>query len=84
MNLTPCDRLPRKLLHGRILLQADASPEGMGYTDEAIAKALDVGLSTIHRVRQQFVAESFEAALNPRRPLRRPGKVTITAHVSRE
>ena len=40
----------RKLLHGRILLQADASPEGMRYTDEAIAEALGVSLSTIHRV----------------------------------
>src|SRR2546430_17342026 len=48
----------RKLLHGRILLQADASPEGMQYTDEAIAEALSVSLSTIHRVRQQFVEDS--------------------------
>jgi len=71
----------RKLLHGRILLQTDASPEGMRYTDGAIAEALDVGLSTIHRVRQQFVEESFEAALNPHRPMRRPGKVTITGEV---
>jgi Homeodomain-like domain len=67
----------RKLLHGRILLQADARPEGMRYTDEAIAEALGVSLSTLHRVRQHFVEESFEAALNPRPPLRRPDKVTI-------
>lgn len=71
----------RQLLHGRILLQADASPEGMGYADEAIAETLDVGLSTIHRVRQQFVEESFEAALNPRRSPKRPSKVTITGDV---
>ena len=67
----------RKLLHGRLLLQADASPEGLRDTDEAIAEALGVSLSTIHRVRQQFVEESFEAALNPRPPLRRPDKVAI-------
>jgi transposase len=67
----------RKLLHGRILLQADASPDGMRYPDAAIAEALGVSLATIHRVRQQFVEESFEAALNPRRPRRRPDKVTI-------
>jgi len=71
----------RKLLHGRILLQADASLEGMRYTDEAIAEALRVSLSTIHRVRQQFVEESFEAALNPRRPRKRPDKVTIPGEV---
>src|SRR2546426_10157268 len=67
----------RKLLHGRILLQADASPEGMQYTDEAIAEALSGSLSTIHRVRQQFVEERFEAALAPRTPLKRPAKATI-------
>lgn len=71
----------RRLLHGRILLQADASPEGLRYTDDAIAEALCVSLSTIHRVRQQFVEESFEAALNPRRPRQRPDKVTITGEV---
>src|SRR5947208_16765360 len=76
-------RAARKLLHGRILLQADASTEGMRYTDEAIAEALGVSLSTIHRVRQQFVEEGFEAALSPQRPLRRPDKVTITGEVDR-
>ena len=74
----------RTLLHGRILLQADASPEGMQYTDEAIAEALSVSLSTIHRVRQQFVEESFEAALAPRQPLKRPDKVTITGEVEQQ
>ena len=71
----------RKLLHGRILLPAHASPEGIRYTDEAIAEALGVSLSTIHRVRQHFVEESFEAALNPRPPLRRPDKVIINGEV---
>ena len=71
----------RTLLHGRILLQADVSPEGMQYPDDAIAEALSVSLSTIHRVRQQCVEESFETALHPRRPLKRPDKVTITGEV---
>jgi transposase len=74
----------RTLLHGRILLQADASPEGMGYTDEAIAETLGVSLSTIHRVRQQFVEESFEAALHPRWPRKRPDKVIITGEVEQQ
>ena len=71
----------RRLLHGRILLQADARPEGLRYTDDAIAETLCVRLSTIHRVRQQFVEESFEAVLNPRRPRKRPDKVPITGEV---
>lgn len=53
----------------------------MQYTDDAIAEALGVSLATLHRVRQQFVEESFEAALNPRRPRKRPDKVTITGEV---
>ena len=69
------------MLHGRILLQADASPEGMRYTNDAIAEALGVSLSTIHRVRQQFVEERFEAALHPHRPRKRPDKVIITEEV---
>ena len=77
-------RAARKLLHGRILLQADASPEGMRSTDEAIAEALGVSLSTIHRVRQHFVEESFETALNPRRPPRRPDQVTINGEVEQQ
>jgi len=71
----------RQLLHARILLQADASAAGLQYPDDAIAEALGVSLSTIHRVRQQCVEESFEAALHPRRPKKRPNKITITREV---
>ena len=71
----------RTLLQGCIVLQADASLDGMRYTDEAIAEALRVRLSTIHRVRQQCVEESFEAARKPRRPRKRPDKVTIPGEV---
>src|SRR4029450_1629804 len=74
----------RKLLHGRILLQADASPEGMRYADEAIAEALGVSLSTIPPVRHTCVEDRLEAALNPRRPRKRPDKVTITGEVEQQ
>jgi transposase len=50
----------RKTNHARILLKADA-----GWTDEAIAEALNVSIPTIQRVRQRFVEQSFGAALNP-------------------
>jgi hypothetical protein len=71
----------RTLLHGRIVLQADASPEGMRYPAEAIAEALRVSLATSHRVRPQCVEARCEAALNPRRPHKRPDNVTITGDV---
>jgi Homeodomain-like domain len=57
----------RKLVHGRILLLGDEGPGGPGWTDEEIVDALDVGLSTIVRVRRRFVTESLESAVHPRR-----------------
>lgn len=71
----------RKLLHARILLNADAS--GLDRTDEVTAQALQVGVSTIHRVRQRFVEQSFESALVPARSPARPDKVKIAGDVER-
>jgi transposase len=56
----------RKLTHARILLKADESGGGPGWTDERIAGALDVGLSTVWRVRRRFVEEGTEAAIVPK------------------
>jgi transposase len=56
----------RTLTHARILLKADQAEGGPAWTDEAIHDALDVGLSTIARVRERFVEHSLEAALHPR------------------
>jgi transposase len=54
-----------KLLRARIFLKADV--EGPAWSDPEIADAFDVGLSTIHRLRQRLVDEGLEAAL-VRRP----------------
>lgn len=56
----------RTLTHARILLKADQAQGGPAWTDEAIRNALDVGLSTIARVRERFVEESIAAALHRR------------------
>ena len=56
----------RTLTHARILLKADQAAGGPAWTDAAIRDALDVGLSTIARVRERFVEESLEAALHRR------------------
>jgi transposase len=53
----------RKLAHARVLLKADEAEGGPGWGDEQIAEALDVGLSTVARVRQRFVEQGLEAAL---------------------
>ena len=46
-----------------VLLKADASPQGPGWSDERIAKFANAGLSTVHRVRQRFVEEGLAAAV---------------------
>jgi len=61
----------RKLTHGRILLHADVSSGGPGWRDEAISAALAVSTGTVQRIRQLFVEEGLEAALN-RRPAAQP------------
>jgi transposase len=56
----------RKRAH--LLLKADASPEGPGWSDGSIASALDVSMATVHRTRQAYVERGLEAALERKRP----------------
>lgn len=65
----------RRLNHARILLLADAAAEGLKRTDVEIVRALKVGLRTVERVRQRFVEDGFEAALDPRPRPRLPRKL---------
>jgi Homeodomain-like domain len=51
------------ITHARILLKADQGPDGPGWTDAMIHRALDVGLATVARVRQTAVQEGVDAAL---------------------
>jgi transposase len=57
-----------KLLHARILLNADVGEGRRCWTDAEIAAALDTSESTVHRVRQAFVEPGWEAALARQRP----------------
>ena len=47
----------------QVLLKADASLQGPGWSDERIAEFAKVGLSTVHRVRQRFVEEGLAVAI---------------------
>lgn len=60
----------RKLMHARILLKADASPDGPNWKDDQIVKSLEIGRATVERVREAFVKEGLEAALERRKPRR--------------
>ena len=53
----------QKLLKARILLKADASDGGEGWSDSEIAAALETSVDTVARTRQRLVEEGFEAAL---------------------
>jgi transposase len=56
----------RTLTHARILLKADL--DGPSWPDAQIAQAVEVGLSTIVRVRRAFVHGGVDAALHCRPP----------------
>ena len=56
---------PAQLLtRARILLKADASEAGEGWSDSAISVALDTSVNNIGRLRRQLVEEGFEATLS--------------------
>jgi transposase len=56
-------RSAQLLRKARILLKADVSDAGEGWSDSAIAAALDTSIATIERTRRQLVEEGFEAVL---------------------
>jgi len=51
------------LTKARILLKADVSEAGEGWSDSRIAEALDTSIPTVERTRRQLVEEGFEAVL---------------------
>jgi poly-gamma-glutamate capsule biosynthesis protein CapA/YwtB (metallophosphatase superfamily) len=51
------------LTRARILLKADISEAGEGWSDSAIAAALDTSINNVARTRQQLIEEGFEATL---------------------
>jgi transposase len=65
-----------KRRRAQVLLKADATSEGSGLTDAEVAEALDVGGSTVHRVRKAFVEQGLEAAISAKPASRhRPRKL---------
>jgi transposase len=65
-----------KRRHSQILLLSDTGPEGPGWTDEKIAKAIGVDPPTAGRVRKRSVEEGLDAAIDRKKQLsRRPVKI---------
>jgi transposase len=53
-----------------ILLKADEGEQGEGWTDQRIADAYNISVSTVEQTRERFVEDGMEGALN-RRPTSR-------------
>ena len=56
-------RSAQLLTKARILLKADVSEAGEGWSDSRIAEALDTSIANILRTRRQLVEEGFAAVL---------------------
>jgi len=54
----------RRVLKARILLKADVSEAGAGWSDSQIIQALETSASMVYRVRKQLVEEGLEAVLS--------------------
>ena len=54
----------QRILKARILLKADVSGAGEGWSDSRIIKALETSPSMVYRVRKQLVEEGLEAVLS--------------------
>jgi len=53
----------RTLMHARVLLKADSGPDGPGWTDAAIAEAVEVSAIGVAKIRQRFASEGLEGTL---------------------
>jgi transposase len=53
-----------RLLKARILLKADVSDAGEGWSDSRIIEAFETSVSMVYRVRKQLVEEGFAAVLS--------------------
>jgi transposase len=56
----------RQLAHARILLKIDRNTPGNQWTDEQVAQAFEVSRYTVLRVRERFVENGLDDALNHR------------------
>ncbi len=56
----------RQLAHARILLKIDRNAPGSRWTDKQIAEAFEMSRYTVIRVRERFVNQGLDDALNHR------------------
>ena len=64
----------RKIMHAQVLLKTDKGEFGPRWSDRQIQEAFEVGESTLKRIRQRFLQEGLQAALERKRQPERPHK----------
>ncbi len=79
-TLIRAGKRPAQLLtKARILLKADVSAAGDGWSDSRIAEALDTSIANIERTRRPLVEEGFESVLTRKYNRTPPGRGYLTA-----
>ena len=65
----------RRFRYARVLLLCDQGPHGPGWTVARVAQALGIATRTIERLKQRFVEEGLEAALQRKQPQGLPSRL---------
>jgi transposase len=68
----------RKIQHAQILLKIDSGKDGPNWSDGQVKEAFEVSPSTIWRMRQRFLEQGIDDALNRRPQPERPEKRKVT------
>jgi transposase len=67
----------RKIQHAHVLLKIDSSEAGSNWSDQQVKEAFEVSIPTIWRIRQRFLEQGLNDALNRRPQPERPEKRKI-------
>lgn len=70
-----------KRINAQILLKADLSEKGPGWTDSKISDAFDVSIKTIERLRQHLVEKGLEGAINRAKSQTKNSKIKVDGEV---
>ncbi len=68
----------RKIQHAQVLLKIDSGKDGPNWSDRQIKEAYGVSPATIWRIRQRFLEQGLDDAINRRPQPERPEKRKIT------
>lgn len=60
----------RMIMHANVLLKADISKAGPGWSDGQICDVFGVSKPTVERIRKRWLKEGLDSALNPRKKSR--------------